>query len=279
MAMPRAIWSGSVSFGLVNVPIKLVSATSPKDVHFNQLHDADGGRINQKRVCSVDGEEVDYSHIVKGYDLGGGRYVVIEPEELRSIDPEASRSIDIEEFVDLVDIDPIFFDHSYYLVPEDRAVKPYALLVGAMADTGKVALGRFVLRTKQYLAALRPKDGVLVLSTMLFADEVIATGDLDVPTTDKTKPADRELAMAKQLIESLSAPFDPTKYQDDYRQKVLDLIERKAEGQVIAEAPEPAAAAPVVDLMAALEASLTAARAAKADQEEKGKRSRQQASA
>ncbi|MDP9074694.1 MAG: Ku protein [Actinomycetota bacterium] len=277
--MPRAIWSGSVSFGLVNVPIKLVSATSPKDVHFNQLHDADGGRINQKRVCSVDGEEVDYNHIVKGYDLGGGRYVVIEPEELRSIDPDSSRSIDIEEFVDLVDIDPIFFDHSYYLVPDDRAVKPYALLVGAMADTGKVALGRFVLRTKQYLAALRPKDGVLVLSTMLFADEVIATGDLNVPTTEATNPAPRELSMAKQLIESLSAPFDPTKYHDDYRQKVLDLIERKAEGQVIAEAPEPGAAAPVVDLMAALEASLAAARAAKDGQDEHGKRPRRQASA
>jgi DNA end-binding protein Ku len=277
--MPRAIWSGSVSFGLVNVPIKLVSATSPKDVHFNQLHDADGGRINQKRVCSVDGEEVDYGHIVKGYDLGGGRYVIIEPEELRSIDPESSRSIDIEEFVDLVDIDPIFFDHSYYLVPDERAVKPYALLVGAMADTGKVALGRFVLRTKQYLAALRPKEGVLVLSTMLFADEVIATGDLGVPTTEATNPAARELSMAKQLIESLSAPFDPAKYHDDYRQKVLELIERKAEGQVIAEAPEPTATAPVVDLMAALEASLAAARAAKGGQEEKGDRSRQQASA
>ncbi|MDQ1377799.1 MAG: end-binding protein Ku, partial [Acidimicrobiaceae bacterium] len=152
--MPRAIWSGAVSFGLVNVPIKLVSATSPKDIRFNQLHDVDGGRINQKRVCSVDGEEVDYNHIVKGYDLGGGRYVIIEPEELRSIDPEASRTIDNEEFVDLADIDPIYFDHTYYLVPEDRAVKPYVLLVEAMAGSGKVALGKFVLRSKQYLAAL-----------------------------------------------------------------------------------------------------------------------------
>src|ERR1700735_812338 len=182
--MPRAIWSGSISFGWVNVPVKLVTATSAKDVRFNQLHATDGGRINQKRVCSVDGEEVDYNEIVKGYDLGGGRYVTIDPEELRSIDPEASRTIDIEEFVDLVDIDPIYFEHTYYLVHEDRAVKPYALLVDAMAGTGKVALGKFVLRSKQYLAALRPKDGVLVLSTMLFADEVLDTADLDVPTAE-----------------------------------------------------------------------------------------------
>lgn len=277
--MPRAIWSGSVSFGLVNVPIKLVSATSSKDVRFHQLHDADGGRINQKRVCSVDGEEIDYNHIVKGYDLGGGRYVVIDPEELRSIDPESSRAIDIEEFVDLVDIDPIFFDHSYYLVPDDRAVKPYALLVEAMADTGKVALGRFVLRTKQYLAALRAKDGVLILSTMLFADEVIAIADLEVPTTESTRPSERELSMARQLVESLSTSFDPSKYHDDYRARVLELIERKAEGQVIAEAPEQAAAAPVVDLMAALEASLAAARAAKNGEDGKTTPSRHKASA
>jgi DNA end-binding protein Ku len=280
--MPRAIWSGAVSFGLVNVPIKLVSATSPKDIRFHQLHDADGGRINQKRVCSIDGEEVDYSHIVKGYDLGGGRNVIIEPEELRSIDPESSRTIDIEEFVNLTDIDPVFFDHSYYLVPDDRAVKPYALLVEAMAGTGKVALGRFVLRTKQYLAALRATDGVLVLSTMLFADEVIDTAELDVPTTEATRPADRELNMARQLVESMSAPFDPTKYHDDYRERVMELIEKKAEGLEISQPAEPAAAAPVVDLMAALEASLAAARAAKDGEAEKGgkeKKSRQQASA
>ncbi|HEX3426267.1 MAG TPA: Ku protein [Acidimicrobiales bacterium] len=278
--MPRSIWSGAVSFGLVNVPIKLVTATSPKDIRFNQLHDEDGGRINQKRVCSIDGEEVEYNHIVKGYDLGGGRYVVIEPEELRAIDPEASRTIDIEEFVDLAEIDPVYFEHTYYLVPEDRATKPYALLVEAMAETGKVALGKFVLRTKQYLAALRAKDGVLVLSTMLFADEVIATDELDVATSKSTQPSERELTMAKQLVESLSAPFDPTKYHDDYRERVMELIEQKAEGVEIAPAPEAAPAAPVVDLMAALEASLAAARAGKADHEDgKAKHQRQKASA
>ncbi len=258
--MPRAIWSGSVSFGLVNVPVKLVTATSPKDVRFHQLHDADGGRISQRRVCSMDGEEVDYNHIVKGYDLGGGRYVVVEPEELAAIDPEATRSIDIEEFVDLADIDPVFFERSYYLVPDARAEKPYALLVETMARTGKVALGRFVLRTKQYLVTLRARDGVLVLATMLFADEVVGIEELELPTTDATAPSERELDMAAALVESLSASFDPEKYHDDYREKVLALIDAKADGQTIAAPPEPAASAPVVDLMAALEASLAAAK-------------------
>jgi DNA end-binding protein Ku len=236
--------------------VKLTTAQSPKDVRFHQLHDADGARINQKRVCSADGEEVEYSSIVKGYDLGGGRYVVIEPEELASIDVEATRNIDIEEFVNLSEIDPVYFEKSYYLVPDGRAEKPYALLVETMERTGKVALGRFVLRTKQYLAALRARDGVLVLSTMLYPDEVIDTAELDVPSAADTAPTDREIQMATQLVESLSAPFEPEKYHDDYREKVLALIEAKADGEIIV-VPEPTAeAAPVVDLMAALEASL-----------------------
>ena len=258
--MPRAIWSGSVSFGLVNVPVKLMTATSPKDVRFHQLHDADNGRINQKRVCSLDGEEVEYQHIVKGYDLGGGRYVVVEPGELESIDVEASRTIDIEEFVDLADIDPVYFEKSYYLVPDGRAEKPYALLVETMTRTGKVAVGRFVLRTKQYLATLRVRDGVLVLATMLYADEVIDPQELEVPTVSDTAPSDRELDMATQLVESLSAPFEPDKYHDDYREKVLALIEAKADGEIITAPEAPETTAPVVDLMAALEASLARAK-------------------
>ncbi|HWE57651.1 MAG TPA: Ku protein [Acidimicrobiales bacterium] len=258
--MPRAIWSGSVSFGLVNVPVKMTTAQSPKDVRFHQLHDADGARISQKRVCSADGEEVEYANIVKGYDLGGGRYVIVDPEELASIDVEMTRNIDIEEFVDLAEIDPVYFEKSYYLVPDGRAEKPYALLVETMQQCGKVALGRFVLRTKQYLAALRARDGVLVLSTMLYSDEVVDPGELDVPGAGDTTPSDRELQMAAQLVESLSAPFDPTKYRDDYREKVMALIEAKADGEIISQ-PEPAAdAAPVVDLMAALEASLAKAK-------------------
>jgi DNA end-binding protein Ku len=258
--MPRAIWSGSVSFGLVNVPVKLLTATSPKDVRFHQLHDTDGGRIQQKRVCSVDGEEVPYEHIAKGYDLGGGRYVMIEPEELASIDVAATRTIDIEEFVDLADIDPVYFEKSYYLVPDGRAERPYALLVETMTRTGKVAIGRFVLRTKQYLATLRARDGVLVLATMLYDDEVVPIGELEVPTAVDTEPTEREVNMATQLVESLTNPFDPSKYHDDYREKVMAVIEAKADGEIISTAEAPAEAAPVVDLMAALEASLAAAR-------------------
>lgn len=258
--MPRAIWSGSVSFGLVNVPVKLVTATSSKDVRFNQLHATDHGRINQKRVCSKDGQEVDYSEIVRGYDLGGGNYVVIEPDELAAVDPEATRSIDIEEFVDLSEIDPLYFEHSYYLVPDERAAKPYALLVEAMTKTGKVALGRFVLRTKQYWTTLRPRDGALVLATMLYQDEVVEPAELEVPTAASLQPTDRELDMAAALVESLSAPFDPGRYHDDHREKVLAMIEAKAEGQVISAPAEEKKEAPVVDLMAALEASLAAAK-------------------
>jgi DNA end-binding protein Ku len=258
--MPRSIWSGSISFGLVNVPVKLVSATAPKDVRFHQLHAKDGGRVNQKRFCSVDDEEVDFSEIVKGYEIHRGQYVVVEPGELESLAPEASRSIDIEEFVDLAEIDPLFFEHSYYLVPDGASERPYALLVEAMSGTGKVGVGRFVLRTKQYLAALRPRDGALVLSTMLFADEVVGTSQLEVKTTSETRPSERELSMARQLVGSLSAEWEPEKYKDDYRQKVLALIEAKAEGNEIAVPESPERPAPVVDLMAALEASLARAK-------------------
>src|SRR5262249_31330809 len=190
------------------------SATSPKDVHFHQLHDADNARIQQKRVCSKDGEEVEYNHIVKGYDLGGGRYIRIDPDELATLDVEATRTIDIEEFVDLADIDPVSYERSYYLVPDGRAEKAYALLVETMTRTGKVAIGRFVLRTKQYLATLRARDGVLVLATMLFDDEVVAPDHLEVPTAASTAPTEREIKMATQLVESLSAPFQPATYKD-----------------------------------------------------------------
>lgn len=261
-AMPRAIWSGSISFGLVNVPVKLVSATSPKDVRFHQLHAEDGGRVNQKRVCSVDGEEVDYSEIVKGYEIHRGQYVIVTPEELEGLLPQANRSIDIEEFVDLAEIDPLFFEHSYYLVPDGAAVRPYALLVEAMEGTGKVGVGRFVLRTKQYLAALRPREGALVLSTLLFADEIVEASELEVATTKETKPSERELTMARQLVSSLSAPWEPAKYKDDYREQVLAIIEAKAEGNEIAVPEAPEQPAPVVDLMAALEASLARAKEA-----------------
>ena len=262
--MPRPIWTGSISFGLVNVPIRLVTATSAKDVRFNQLHATDGGRINQKRVCSVDGEEVPYEEISKGYEMSPGQYVMIDPDELATLDPEASHTIDLEEFVDLEQIDPIYFERAYYLVPDKRAEKPYALLAEAMTRSKKVGLARFVMRTKQYLAALRAKDGVLVLSTMLYDDEVTPVEKLE-GLPEGVELSDREVVMAEQLVQSLSTEFEPAKYHDEYRQRVLDLIQAKADGQVIAAPPVTEPATPVVDLVAALEASLAAAKAKSSD--------------
>src|SRR5437764_1144277 len=198
--MARPIWSGSISFGLVNVPVKLFSATSPKEVRFHMLHDKAGGRIQQKRVCSIDGEEVAWEHIVKGFEVSKGRYVPITREELEAFAPKATRSIDIEDFVDLAQIDPIYYDHSYYLVPDRGAARPYALLREAMKSTGKVGIGQFVLRTKQYLAAVRPMGSALALSTMLHADEVVDQSELEgLPGAD-AKPREKELHMARQLV-------------------------------------------------------------------------------
>ncbi|MBW3576660.1 MAG: Ku protein [Actinobacteria bacterium] len=259
--MARAIWSGSVSFGLVNVPVKLFSAVSSKAVSFHQLSRQDRARIRQKRVSSTTGDEVAYENIVKGYELAPGQYVVVTPEELEGLDPEASRTIDIEDFVDLDRIDPIYFDRPYYLAPSGQgAAKPYRLLVEAMGATNKVAIATFVMRTKQYLAALRAKDGVLLLSTMHYADEIVPVEQIDgVPATD-VEVRERELAMATQLVESLSTVFDPDKYQDEYRMRVLELIERKAAGEDVVVPSAVAEPSQVVDLMSALEDSLEAAR-------------------
>ena len=258
--MPRPIWSGSISFGLVNVPVRLITAQSPKDVRFNQLHDADGGRIQQKRVCSVDGEEVPYDQIVKGYEVGSGQYVIIKPEELSALDPVATHTIDLEEFVDLDEIDPLYFERSYYLVPDKRAEKPYALLVEAMKSTNKVGLGRFVMRTKQYLAALRPKGDALVLSTMLYADEVLPAESVEGLPGEEIELSERELHMAEQLVTTLTTEFDLAKYRDEYRDEVLAMIDAKSQGLEVVAPPVTEAPTPVVDLMAALEASLAAAK-------------------
>ena len=257
--MPRAIWSGAISFGLVNVPIKLFTATSQKAVRFHQLHDKDGARIQQKRVCSKDGEEIPNEHIVKGYEVSRDKYVVITPEELDALDPKASRTVDILDFVDLDEIDPVYFDSTYYMVPEKGAAKAYALLLEAMRKSKKVAIARVVLRQKQHLVALRPLKNALSMETMLYADEVVSTDTLEGLPED-IEVTDRELAMAQQLIDSLADDFKPERYKDDYRERVLDMIERKAEGQEIVVNEEEEEQAPVVDLMAALEASLAAAK-------------------
>jgi len=259
--MARAIWSGAISFGLVNVPVKLYSATSPKSVRFHQLSSKSGARIRQKRVDPTTDEEVPFEEIVKGYEITPEHYVIIEPDELDALDPKATRTIDIEEFVDLADIDPIYYDHSYYLAPTAGGAKPYRLLLDAMREAGKVGIGRVVLRSKQQLCALRPGDEVLMLTTMLFGDEVLAPDRLDeLDAVSEAEASKRELAMAQQLIDSLSADFEPTKYRDDYRERVLQLIERKAAGEEIAVQPQAEEPAAAPDLMAALEASLAAVR-------------------
>jgi DNA end-binding protein Ku len=264
--MARAIWSGAISFGLVNVPVKLFSATSPKTVRFHQLSGKTGARIKQKRVDSTTGDEVAYEDIVKGYELSPDRYVLIDPDELDSLDPKTTRTIDIEDFVDLKDIDPIYYDHSYYLAPSAGGAKAYRLLLDAMRESGKVGIGRVVLRSKQQLCALRPAGDALALSTMLFGDEVLSPDRLDELDSIEDAPAsDRELAMARQLIDTLSSDFDPTKYRDEYRDRVLALIERKAAGEEIAVQPQAEEAAPAPDLMAALEASLAAVRSGSSD--------------
>ena len=257
--MPRSIWTGAISFGLVNVPVKLYSAVSKKSVRFHQLHEADGVRIQQKRVCPADGEEVPYEDIVKGYEISPDRYVVITPDELEALEPRKTKTIDIEDFVDLDEIDPLYYDHPYYLLPGQGAQKPYKLLVEAMKESGKVAIARVVIRTKEQLVAIRPVGEILSMASMNFADEVVDPDSFDEAPGEDVETRKREIEMAQQLIESLTSPFDPSKYHDTYRERVLEMIEAKAEGHEIAVQPadEPA---PVPDLMAALEASLAAAK-------------------
>jgi DNA end-binding protein Ku len=235
--MPRAIWSGAISFGLVNVPVKLFSATSPKNVRFNQLNAKTGARIRQKRVDASTGEEVPYEDIVKGYELAPERYVLIEPEELDALDPKVTHTIDVEAFVNLAEIDPIFYDSTYYLAPATGGARPYRLLLEALAAENKVAIAKVVLRSKQQLCALRALTGagdhnpsaVLTLTTMLWGDEVNSPEDLD--GLDAAEPASaKELKMARQLIGMQAADFDPKDYKDEYRERVLQLIEQKANG-------------------------------------------------
>jgi DNA end-binding protein Ku len=254
----RAIWTGALTFGLVNIPVRLVTAVSQKEVRFNMLHDADGGRIELKRFCSVEGKEVPYEHVVKGYKVSPEQYVTVTREELEALDPKATRTVEIQDFVDLSEIDPIYYESTYYLVPDRGAAKAYRLLHDAMKRTGRVAIARAVLRTKEYLCCVRPIEGALALSTMNHADEIVPVSSLELPGA--SAPAERELGMAEQLVASLAAPFRPERYPDVHREKVLELVERKAEGKTVelpAHREEPA---PVVSLADALSASLAAAR-------------------
>jgi DNA end-binding protein Ku len=257
--MPRSIWTGAISFGLVNVPVKLYSAVQRKNVRFNQLDSEGHTRIQMKRVNPVSGEEVPYDRLVKGFEIGPDRYVVVEPEELEALEPRRTKTIDILDFVELAEIDPIFYDHPYYLAPGAGGAKPYRLLLDAMRETGKVAIAKVVIRQKEALVALRPHGDVLQMDTLIYFDEIVPQDRIDeVPGADDVDVTDRELKIAKQLVESLATEWDPQQYKDEYREKVLELIEQKAAGEEIAVQPAAAEAAPVPDLMSALKASLDA---------------------
>jgi DNA end-binding protein Ku len=259
--VPSAIWSGSVGFGLVQVPVRLVTATRNRDVSFNQLEEGTGARIRYRKVSDATGEEVTADRIVKGYEISKGRYVVVEADELASLAPKASHTIDIEEFVDLAEIDPVYFEQPYYLVPDEKGKKAYRLLVEAMNELQKVAIGRIVIRAKERLVAIRPLDGLLCVETMRYADEVV---DRESLTPDDVEVGEKEIAMARQLIESLAVDqFDADKFRDEYREQVLDLVERKAAGEEIVAQPQTEAPAKVLDLVAALEASLEKAAGAR----------------
>lgn len=268
--MPRSIWSGTISFGLVSIPVKLFTATASKTVHFHQLEEGTGERIERKRVSAGSGEEVDYDDIVKGYDLGDGRHVIVEPDELDSVDPGQQERIEIEDFVALADVDPIFFQKTYYVAPADEAsAKSYELLRATMHDTERVAIARFVMRTKQYLATVRPASNILMLQTMFFSDEVRDPSAIEemAPLDGDLEPTKRELSTAAQLVESLTADWNPDGYDDTYRQRILDLVERKAAGDEIVDDDDSGDGdtADVIDLMAALEASVERVRGERRD--------------
>jgi DNA end-binding protein Ku len=259
--MARAIWSGTISFGLLNVPVKLYGAVARRDVSLRQIRESDGARIRNRRVAEGTDEEVPYEQIVKAFELAPDRYVPLSKDEITALAPEKTRAIEVQDFVDLDQIDPIYFDSPYYLGPAQGAEKAYSLLAEAMRRSGKVAIARFVFRNKEHLAALRPSEGVLTLTTMRFADEVVPPSELeDVLPAEPPKPAKREVEMAEQLIDSLAAEFDPAAYRDEYREELLALIERKAEGEDVLSAPAPEEPKPTgaPDLMSALEESIAA---------------------
>jgi DNA end-binding protein Ku len=255
----RSIWKGAISFGLVTIPVKLYSATEERDVSFHQVHREDGGRIRYKRVCQIDGEEVPYSDIAKGYELPSGEVVVLTDEDFADLPLSTSRTIDVLEFVPLEQVDPIYFSKSYYLEPDAAGAKPYVLLREALEESGRVALVKVALRQRESLATLRVRDGVFVLEMMLWPDEVreAAFGFLD----DDIDVRPQELQMAQSLIDTLSGDFQPEQYSDNYREALQALIEAKVEGREVVQPTEPAAdTGTVVDLMAALRASVEAAR-------------------
>ena len=257
--MPRSLWTGSLSFGLVNVPVRLVSAARDLDLHFRQLHEKDGAPIETQRWCSKEDIEVPWEEVAHSYELKKGHEVVVTDEELAAAEPRKTRTIDIEQFVDVADVDPIYFDHPYFLEPaaeNEGATRAYQLLVGAMGQTDRAALGRFVMRTKEYLALIRVRDGVLSLTTMRFHDEVRPTKEVDTASAKKRKPTSKQLDQALALIDALSADWEPDKHEDRYRKRLQAVVRRKRKGETIKVEEAEKEPAPAPDLIAALERSL-----------------------
>jgi len=271
--MARAIWSGTISFGLLNVPVRMYSAVARRSIALREIRESDSARIKHRRVAEGTDEEVPYENIVKAYELSPGQYVPLGKDEMAALAPEKTRAIDVQDFVDIEEIDPMYFDSPYYLGPADGAEKAYSLLASAMESSGKAAIARFVFRNKEHLSAIRASDGVLTLTTMRFHDEVVPPSELDDSLPDKApKVAKKEREMAEQLIDSLSTKFNPNEYRDEYREQLLALIEQKAEGkEIVAPETEAPKATKAPDLMAALEESIAAVKEKGASSSDKGK--------
>lgn len=261
MAASRPIWTGTISFGLVNIPIKLHTAVREQRISFHMLHDQDNVRLRRKMICPADNKEIHPEHIVRGYEIHKNQYVIVTPEDLEACGPKSTKTIEITDFVDLADIDPVYYDRPYYILPQPAAAKPYRLLLDAMINSKKVGISKLVMHEKEYLAALRPVENVIVLHTMHFGNEVVASSSIE-GLPGEQKVGERELKVAEQLIDSLATSFNPSKYKDEYRNCVVAMLEKKAEGERIVTQPQ-VAAKPVKagDLMAALEASLAEAKA------------------
>lgn len=280
--MARSVWTGSISFGLVNVPVKAFTAVRDHDVHFNQLEKGTGARIKYRKVSAKTGDEVDKDDIELGYEVSDGRYVTFDREELDELQPESTRAIEVTDFVALEEVDPIYYERTYWLAPaDDQAKKAYQLLLAAMEDRGRVGIGTVVMRNKQYLTAIRPLDGALAMSTMRFADEIVDRKEIDEMPSRRSKPEAKSLKLATQIVDSLAADWKPEQYDDTYTEELRERIKAKGEGkEVVEEEPQPERAN-VVDLMEALEASVEQARSARGKQRGKsrssGKRARKSA--
>jgi DNA end-binding protein Ku len=258
--MARSMWTGSLSFGLVNVPVALLSAVRDQDLHFRQLHEKDKVPVETQRWCSEEGKEVPYEAITRSYELEDGKSVIVTDEDLEAVEPRKTKTIDIEQFVDVAEVDPIYFDHPYWLVPagdDEGARRAYRLLLGVMEQTDRAALGRFVMRAKEHLVIVRARDGALSLTTLRFHDEVRATKDVPSAGGKRTKPTKKELDSAVALVEALAADWKPDRYEDEYRKRLRKIVNRKRKGQTIeVDESDSRPPEPVPDLMAVLQQAL-----------------------